>query len=178
MSSINVVKHIYQHSVANNDSFPPIVVMMDDKSPHLSSGIIGESGYTILPPKTTTYFNDTDNQTVVCRNDYCISDDAYVDMIQDFVFPTKYEWVLIGLYMIVFVVGVIGNFLVCFAVWRNQHMHTVTNLFIVNLAVADLMVILICLPPTVLGDVTETWYIGSVMCKIVMYSQVSANVET
>ena len=51
-------------------------------------------------------------------------------------------------------------------------MRTVTNYFIVNLALADFMVCLICLPPTVIGDVTETWYMGNVMCKIVQYLQV------
>ena len=71
------------------------------------------------------------------------------------------------------VLGLVGNFLVCFAVWRNPHMRTVTNYFIVNLALADFMVCLICLPPTVIGDVTETWYMGNVMCKIVQYLQVS-----
>ena len=43
----------------------------------------------------------------------------------------------------------------------------------VNLAVADFLVILICLPPTLLSDVTETWYMGSVMRKVVKYFQVS-----
>ena len=52
-------------------------------------------------------------------------------------------------------------------------MRTVTNYFIVNLAVADFFVILICLPPTVLDDITLTWYMGSYMCKIVKYFQVS-----
>jgi hypocretin (orexin) receptor 2 len=61
---------------------------------------------------------------------------------------------------------------VCVVVWRSQHMHTVTNCFIVNLSVADLMVILICLPPSVVEDVAETWFAGGVMCKLVKYVQV------
>lgn len=52
-------------------------------------------------------------------------------------------------------------------------MRTVTNIFIVNLAVADFFVILFCLPPTVVWDVTETWFMGNAMCKIVLYFQVS-----
>lgn len=52
-------------------------------------------------------------------------------------------------------------------------MRTVTNYFIVNLAVADFLVILICLPPTVLWDVTDTWFMGTLACKIVLYLQVS-----
>lgn len=59
-------------------------------------------------------------------------------------------------------------------VFRNRTMRTVTNYFIVNLAVADFLVILICLPPTVLWDVTETWFMGTLACKVVLYFQVSA----
>lgn len=57
--------------------------------------------------------------------------------------------------------------------FRNRTMRTVTNYFIVNLAVADFLVILICLPPTVLWDVTETWFMGTLACKLVLYFQVS-----
>lgn len=66
----------------------------------------------------------------------------------------------------------IGNALVCLAVYTNHSMRTVTNIFIVNLAVADFFVILLCLPPTVVWDVTETWFLGEVLCKVVIYFQV------
>lgn len=69
----------------------------------------------------------------------------------------------------------IGNALVCLAVWSNHSMRTVTNIFIVNLAVADFFVILFCLPPTVIWDVTETWFLSETMCKVVIYFQVSIN---
>jgi len=115
---------------------------------------------------------DLFNTTEPCSNTYCLSDEEYVNMIYDFIFPTPFEWGLIAFYFVVFVVGVIGNFLVCFVVWFDRRMRTVTNLFIVNLSIADFLVILICLPTTVLGDVTETWYMGSVMCKIIQYLQV------
>lgn len=65
-----------------------------------------------------------------------------------------------------------GNALVCIAVYTNHTMRTVTNIFIVNLAVADFFVILFCLPPTVLWDVTETWFMGKSMCKVLIYFQV------
>lgn len=65
----------------------------------------------------------------------------------------------------------IGNALVCLAVYTNQSMRTVTNIFIVNLAIADFFVILFCLPPTVIWDVTETWFLGNTMCKVVIYFQ-------
>jgi len=107
-----------------------------------------------------------------CSNDECVSDDQYLDMIRAFIWPSTFEWCLIAFYVFVFVLGVVGNALVCFAVWNDPRLRSVTNLFIVNLSVVDFLIIVICLPPTVLGDVTETWYLGSFMCKIVLYLQV------
>lgn len=115
---------------------------------------------------------DDDNYTQNCTNDYCASDQDYIDMIVAHMYPNTYEWVLIALHSVVFLVGLIGNALVCVAVYRNPSMRTVTNYFIVNLAAADFMVILFCLPPTVLWDVTGTWFFGKAMCKIVLYIQV------
>lgn len=132
-----------------------------------------DGGSIVDPEYILTDKGNMTNQSEPCRNDYCVSDQEYIDMIMDYIMPKPFEWAMISLYILVFMAGLGGNFLVCFAVWRNQHMRTVTNYFIVNLAVADFLVILICLPPTVLVDTTETWYMGSVMCKIVHYMQVS-----
>lgn len=107
-----------------------------------------------------------------CSNEYCLSEEDYISLMEDHIFPTTYEWVMIALHAIVFLVGLVGNALVCVAVYRNHSMRTVTNYFIVNLAVADFMVIFFCLPPTVVWDVTETWFLGTALCKIVVYFQV------
>ncbi|GIY12799.1 orexin receptor type 2 [Caerostris darwini] len=118
-----------------------------------------------------TYNSSTNSNKTDCTNEYCVSDEDYIAMIEDYIFPSTYEWILIMLHLTVFVVGLVGNALVCVSVYRNHSMRTVTNYFIVNLAVADFMVILICLPPTVLWDVTKTWFFGSITCKLVLYLQ-------
>ncbi|XP_052783141.1 orexin receptor type 2-like [Mya arenaria] len=76
------------------------------------------------------------------------------------------EWALVVVYVITFLVGVLGNILVCFAVCRNKDLQTHTNIFIVNLAVADLTVIVVLLPSALSVDVTDTWLFGGAMCKI------------
>lgn len=81
--------------------------------------------------------------------------------------------ILVILHMSVFITGLVGNSLVCLSVYRNKSLQTVTNYYIVNLAVADFLVILICLPPTVYWDLTLTWNFGLVLCKLVLYLQVS-----
>ncbi|XP_063990246.1 orexin receptor type 2-like [Diachasmimorpha longicaudata] len=115
--------------------------------------------------------NITDNDNDTCTNDYCISDEAYIDLIADYLTPRGWNLALIGIHATVFIGGIIGNSLVCAAVCRNYTMRSVTNYYIVNLAIADLMVIIICLPPTVLWDVTETWFLGNSFCKIIPYFQ-------
>lgn len=118
------------------------------------------------------------NYTCVGLSEYCnMTKEEYMEMLYDYIFPRPYEWVLIAIHAVVFIIGLIGNALVCIAVYRNHSMRTVTNYFIVNLALADFMVILICLPPTVLWDVTETWFFGTAMCRIVLYFQVSRILE-
>lgn len=41
-----------------------------------------------------------------------------------------------------------------------------------NLAAADLLVLIFCLPATVVQDVTKTWFFGLILCKFVNYIQV------
>lgn len=51
-------------------------------------------------------------------------------------------------------------------------MRTVTNYFIVNLSFADVLVTIICLPASLVVDITETWFFGKTLCKVVPYLQV------
>ncbi|XP_055838012.1 orexin/Hypocretin receptor type 1-like isoform X3 [Episyrphus balteatus] len=95
----------------------------------------------------------------------------YMQFLFDYLYPKTSEWILIFVHGLVFITGLVGNALVCIAVYTNYSMRTVTNVFIVNLAVADFLVILVCLPPSVVWDVTETWFLGQSMCKIVLYFQ-------
>lgn len=115
------------------------------------------------------------NTTEECIGDvqFCnMTKEDYIQMLNNYIYPQTYEWILISTHTAVFIMGLVGNALVCVAVYRNHSMRTVTNFFIVNLAVADFMVILFCLPATVLWDVTETWFLGDALCKTLLYFQV------
>lgn len=52
------------------------------------------------------------------------------------------------LYILIFIIGVSGNALVCFVVARNRSMQTVTNLFITNLALSDILLCTFSVPFT------------------------------
>ncbi|XP_021345370.1 orexin receptor type 2-like isoform X2 [Mizuhopecten yessoensis] len=99
------------------------------------------------------------------------SPDYWHKQIQIYVFPEMYEWVFVALYIVVFSVGLGGNFIVCYAVWKTKHLRTVTNYFLVNLACADFLVIVVCLPFTLVQDIAQSWLLGLAMCKLVLYIQ-------
>lgn len=56
-------------------------------------------------------------------------------------------------YLLIFVVCMIGNGVVCFIVLRSRNMRTVTNLFILNLAISDLLVGIFCMPTTLVDNI-------------------------
>ncbi|KAK2098514.1 Neuropeptide FF receptor 1 [Saguinus oedipus] len=55
-------------------------------------------------------------------------------------------------YAFIFLLCMVGNTLVCFIVLKNRHMRTVTNMFILNLAVSDLLVGIFCMPTTLVDN--------------------------
>lgn len=56
-------------------------------------------------------------------------------------------------YLLIFLVCMVGNGVVCFIVVRSKNMRTVTNLFILNLAISDLLVGIFCMPTTLLDNI-------------------------
>ncbi|XP_025974767.2 neuropeptide FF receptor 2 [Dromaius novaehollandiae] len=89
--------------------------------------------------------------------------------------------VFIVSYLLIFLLCMIGNGVVCFIVLRSKHMRTVTNLFILNLAVSDLLVGIFCMPTTLLDNIIAGWPFGSMVCKMsgmVQGISVSASVFT
>ncbi|GAA6216170.1 adenosine receptor A1-like [Lates japonicus] len=73
--------------------------------------------------------------------------------------PYGYQPRLKGLYiameLIIAMLAITGNFLVCLAVTRNKKLRTVTNYFLLSLAVADILVGLVAIPCAVLTDLGQ-----------------------
>ncbi|XP_037084488.1 neuropeptide SIFamide receptor-like [Pollicipes pollicipes] len=89
--------------------------------------------------------------------------------------------VLCAAYFTVFAVGLLGNSCVVAVVCRCPRMRSATNYFIANLAVADILVVVFCLPATLISNIFFPWIMGRFMCKAVSYVQgvsVSASVNS
>ncbi|XP_068177206.1 neuropeptide Y receptor type 2 [Antennarius striatus] len=79
--------------------------------------------------------------------------------------------VLILAYSTIIVFGVTGNSLVIYVVYKFKNLRTVTNFFIVNLAVADLLVNTLCLPFTLVYTLYGEWKFGRALCFILPFAQ-------
>ncbi|NXC47503.1 NPFF2 protein, partial [Penelope pileata] len=74
--------------------------------------------------------------------------------------------VFIVSYLLIFLLCMVGNGVVCYIVLRSKRMRTVTNLFILNLAVSDLLVGIFCMPTTLLDNIIAGWPFGRMVCKM------------
>ncbi|XP_039092607.1 cholecystokinin receptor type A isoform X1 [Hyaena hyaena] len=85
--------------------------------------------------------------------------------------PSK-EWqpaVQILLYSLIFLLSVLGNSLVITVLIRNKRMRTVTNIFLLSLAVSDLMLSLFCMPFNLIPNLLKDFIFGSAVCKTTTY---------
>lgn len=62
--------------------------------------------------------------------------------------------------------AIVGNILVILAVVCNRHLRTPTNYFIINLAIADLLLGTTVLPVSATLEVLDSWVFGRIFCDI------------
>ena len=79
--------------------------------------------------------------------------------------------ILIGIYCVTFLLGLLGNLVIISVFARNRRMRTVTNSFLVNLAICDIMVVCVCMPFSVAFEIYPTWLYGNTLCKLVNFAQ-------
>lgn len=60
--------------------------------------------------------------------------------------PELHQVVYIGLELLIALLAVAGNTLVCWSVCLNSNLQSITNFFVVSLAVADIAVGLLAIP--------------------------------
>ncbi|XP_068618248.1 prolactin-releasing peptide receptor-like [Battus philenor] len=113
----------------------------------------------------------TANETLYNDNLTDYNQHANVTETTDPIEDKAIQAVFCTVYTIIFVVGIFGNALVCYAVVRNRAMQTVTNLFITNLALSDILLCVFAVPFTPLYTFLGRWVFGSLLCHIMPYAQ-------
>lgn len=75
----------------------------------------------------------------------------------------------ITLYAVIFLMSVGGNLLIIVVLGLSRRLRTVTNAFLLSLAVSDLLLAVACMPFTLLPNLMGTFIFGTVICKAVSY---------
>lgn len=77
----------------------------------------------------------------------------------------------ITLYIIILLLAIIGNALVILTLIQNRRMRTITNVFLLNLAISDILLGVLCMPITLIGTLLRDFVFGEIMCKLLPYLQ-------
>ena len=72
-----------------------------------------------------------------------------------------------AMFMVIGTIGITGNVLVIYIVFSDSKMRlSMTNMLIVNLAIADLSIMLFGIPEIVQFMISQGWLLGPHLCKI------------
>lgn len=77
----------------------------------------------------------------------------------------------IAFYAIIFILAFVGNLLIIITLIQNKRMRTVTNVYLLNLAVSDLLLALVCMPFTLVPVLLMDFIFGKFMCIFIRYLQ-------
>ena len=120
----------------------------------------------------STYMNDmeidisTDISTV---SRYDVTDNVTLLEVPLIKQPQHMIIVYCVAYFLVFMIGLIGNSFVIAVIYKDPTMRNVTNYFILNMSVADIIIAVFCVPFTLLGNI----YSGEIEIKYLSYKYVS-----
>lgn len=77
----------------------------------------------------------------------------------------------IPFYAIIFLLSVMGNCLVILTLFQNRRMRTITNVFLLNLSISDLLLAVFCMPFTLIPLLLRNFIFGEFMCVAIRYLQ-------
>lgn len=153
------------HSDDDYQNANSTLLKYNDSSVELSAGSVDVGGYTTTSPLTEDHFNVT-----VLMNFSCIDVEPQSDDLWSSVY---FKSVVYLLYIPIFIFALLGNGTVCYIVQSTPRMRTVTNYFIANLALGDILMSLFCVPSSFISQyILNYWPFGIVLCHFVNYSQV------
>ncbi|CAF3798872.1 unnamed protein product [Rotaria sp. Silwood1] len=80
--------------------------------------------------------------------------------------PVFIERVLLITYVVIFLIGLVGNIMTIIIIKFNTHLRTPTNLYLLNLAVSDLMMLICNLPLEMIEIHYREWPLSIMFCAL------------
>lgn len=116
-------------------------------------------------------YNDTD--------DFCAFDENGTFLFEnasDYCYerPRRFEppfILVVTSYAIIFLLSIVGNILVVITLAVHKRMQTVTNILLLNLAISDLMMGIMCMPTSLIAYILRNFIFGEFLCFLQLYAQ-------
>ncbi|KAH8417811.1 hypothetical protein KR222_006235 [Zaprionus bogoriensis] len=135
----------------------------NDSSDELTLSAV-DAVYATTVPIPMDHYNVTVLMNFSCSDVEPQSDDLWSSVY--------FKSVVYLLYIPIFIFALLGNGIVCYIVQSTPRMRTVTNYFIANLALGDILMSLFCVPSSFISlYILNYWPFGIVLCYFVNYSQ-------
>nr|UYI00197.1 alpha-1A adrenergic receptor [Neoseiulus barkeri] len=133
--------------------------------------VVLENGPGSLTTRSSSVAMAAANETLLVVLDKVISPNAsnYTDLLMQQ--PAEVNMTLMALkgtlLLLIILLTITGNLLVLVAIFMNPNLRTTTNYFIVNLAIADLLLGASVLPfSATLELLDKQWYFGQIFCNV------------
>ena len=85
------------------------------------------------------------------------------------------RYVIVLFMSVIFIAALIGNIVVIVVLGRDQALHSISNFYLLNLSVADLLVAIFFIGVTTMDlYVTEVWVFGDFLCRFVSFIQITS----
>lgn len=113
--------------------------------------------------------NDTTENIILNTNNNTKSDinSNNINTPEETTHSNTAQTIIIGLLLsIVILVSVVGNSLVCAAVFKVKQMRKIGNFYLVSLAIADLLVSLLVMTFALANDIMGEWVFGRPFCNV------------
>ncbi|GAB1604825.1 prolactin-releasing peptide receptor-like [Argonauta hians] len=98
--------------------------------------------------------------------DYFLGGNFTIKMEYDYTQKLQWKIVIIFVYALIILIGVFGNVTIALIILTNKQFHSVTNIFIANLALSDIGMCIFNLPFQLHYQLTDNWVFGNVMCTV------------
>ncbi|KAK5611294.1 hypothetical protein CRENBAI_019044 [Crenichthys baileyi] len=144
---------VLQASDQHSDPFP-VITLYETASPGLSAMEKQQSNSSALPTQVT--------RGKIAQPPMCMESAGIRD---------AFKYVNIMVSLVVFVVGIVGNLALLRIIYANKTMRSGPNIIIANLALGDLIHIVIDIPINSYRLLAEDWPFGLIICKFVPFIQ-------
>ena len=97
---------------------------------------------------------------------------------EPYALPTWVTGVLLALHSVFLLISIGGNTLICILFGLKKQLRTVANYFVISLAFSDIIMVILCVPFTVMTNLIYFhWIFGAFWCPVVGYLQLSSVIQ-